>query len=385
MVNEIGRALEAAVAQDVQAARLRAELNRLRRQYRSAISAVEAERARADALADLGSIKACRRPRSKKRGKGDATAIILLSDWHVEERVTPESVGGINDASLAVIDRRLQELASRIEFLIKHERQITRIDRIVVAAVGDFISNIIHDDTAEVAQLQPLAAIRWAGERLRMIIDLAASLADEVIVATAVGNHGRSVMKPRIATEHDHSFEQHLYMTLAAHEPHDHVYWQIGEAYLNIVDLDGYRVACHHGHGIKGNVHTSATRAINDWARSFPADLHVFGHHHQFCYSRDNWLANGSVIGYNAFAMRIRAQEEPPCQALAIIDHGRRECTRAIPIYCDRDLQEAKECQRKLSQPLRAVTSQTSPRATGSSGNSSKRGSKRRRAAKGRG
>lgn len=385
MVDEIGRAIEAAVAEDAQSARLRAEVNRLRRQYRAALAAVDAERERADALANLGSIKACRRPKSAKRGKGDATALILLSDWHVEERVTPESVGGLNDASLAVIDRRLQELASRIEFLIKHERQITRIDRIVVAAVGDFISNIIHDDTAEVAQLQPLAAIRWAGERLRMIIDLAASLADEVIVATAVGNHGRSVMKPRIATEHDHSFEQHLYLTMAAHEPHDHVYWQIGESYLNILDLDGYRVACHHGHGIKGNVHTTATRAINDWDRSFPADLHVFGHHHQFGYSRDSWLANGSVIGYNAYAMRIRAKEEPPCQAMAIIDHGRRECTRAIPIFCDRDLQEARECQKRLSPPSRAATSRTSPRATGSSGSLSKRGNGRGTAAKVRG
>lgn len=372
---EIEREIAEAIAEDVRSARLQAEVNRLRRQYRAALAAVDAERDRADALASLSDIKGKRHKRQKRRGKGDATAVVVLSDWHVEERVTSESTNGLNCASLDIIDARLNELASRLEYLIAHERQITKISRIVIAALGDFISNIIHEDTAELAQLAPLAATRWAGERLRNIIDLAASLADDVIVATAVGNHGRSVMKPRIATENDHSFEQNLYLMMAMNEPHDNVTWQVGESYLNMVDLDGYRVACHHGHGIKGNVHTGASRAIAQWGRSFPSDLHVFGHHHQFAYLRNKWLANGSVIGYNAYAMRIKAEAEPPCQSLAIVCHGRGECTRAIPVFCDRDLQkkEARECQQKKSSPpSKAATSRTSRRATNSSARSSK-------------
>jgi hypothetical protein len=40
----------------------------------------------------------------------------------------------------------------------------------------------------------------------------------------------------------------------------------------------------------------------------------------------------------NAFALRIRAEAEAPCQSLVIVDGERRECTRAMPVWCDRDL-----------------------------------------------
>ena len=337
--------VDAIVASDVESVKLRSEIAALKRQYKAALVAIECERTRADSLASLAEIHAKRLPRRTKRSRaGSATAVVLLSDWHVEERVPGESIGWKNSFDLLIADRRLAELSDRMEILLTHERQLAKIDRIVICALGDFISNIIHDDTAELGQLAPMAATRWAGERLRSIIDRAASLADEVIVATSVGNHGRSTMKPRIGTENEHSFEQNLYMMMASHEQNDNVVWQIGGGYLNVVDLDGYKLCCHHGHGITGNIHVGASRAIAQWQRSTPSDLHVFGHHHQFSYCRGKYVSNGSVIGYNAYALRIRAEFEPPAQALAIISHDRHECTRAIPIFCDGDLQEARRC-----------------------------------------
>lgn len=333
------------VETDVEVAKLRSQLAGLRRSYKASLAAIETERQRANSLAGLKGITATKQPRRRPgRPGGEATAVILLSDWHVEERVPGETVGWKNHFDLGVAERRLAELSDRIETLVHHERRLTSINRIVIAALGDFISNIIHDDTAELAQLPPLAATRWAGERLRAIIDRAAGLADEVIVVTAVGNHGRSVMRPRIGTEHDHSFEQNLYLMMQASEKLPNVRWQVGEGYLNVVDLDGYKIACHHGHGISGNIHVGASRAIAQWQRSTPVDLHVFGHHHQFSWCRGKYVSNGSLIGYNAYALRHRFEYEPPSQSLLVVSHERHECTRAIPIFCDRDLQEARTC-----------------------------------------
>jgi len=39
------------------------------------------------------------------------------------------------------------------------------------------------------------------------------------------------------------------------------------------------------------------------------ADLDVFGHFHQLK-NLGNWVCNGSIIGYNAFALRIKADYE---------------------------------------------------------------------------
>lgn len=365
---EVDRLL--AVDSDIEIAKLRAQVNSLRGQYKAALSAVDLERRKCEALSSLASIEACRLPSRVSRNRsGTATAVVLLSDWHIEERVYGAQVGHLNEFDLAIADRRIAEVADRIEMLVDHERRLVKIDRIVIAALGDFISNIIHEDTAELAQLQPAAATRRAGERLRAVIDRAAKIADEVVVVTACGNHGRSNPgKPRVATEAQHSWEHNLYVMMAMHEPNGNVRWQIGEGYLNVADLDGYRIAFHHGHCITGNVHVGASRAIAQWQRSTPVEMHMFGHHHQFAYCRGKYLCNGSLIGYNAYALRVvKAEYEPPCQALAVIDHDRRECTKAIPIFCDKDLQEKKRCRQS-----RAGTSRASTKRTRSSARSSR-------------
>ena len=339
------------LAADAELARLRSEVATLKGRYKAALAAVDAERSRADSLLSLKGIEATRRsaPVAKSRSKQHAaTMVVLLSDVHCEERVDPDTVNGLNDYSLDVCDARLNELEERFFTLLDHERQLARIDRVVVWLGGDFISGHIHDDTAELAQLAPLAATRWIGERLRAFIDSVAENASEVIVATNSGNHGRSTDKLRIGTEMDHSFEQHLYLTLAGNETRKNVRWQVGSGYLNYLDLDGFRVRFHHGHAVKygggvGGITIPVNKAIAAWDAIERADLTCFGHWHQFSWLRaGRYVSNGSVIGHSAYATRIKASYEAPCQAALVIDHGRNEVTMAKPIYCDRDLRKGK-------------------------------------------
>jgi len=336
----------ARLAADAEAAKLRSEVASLRGRYKAALSAIDAERARADRLAGLAGITARKLPaKAGKRTRHQATMVVLLSDWHVEERVDPRTVNGLNSYDLDVADRRIEELSERIAILLEHERRMARIDRVVLWAGGDFLSGHIHDDTAELAQLAPLAATRWAGERLRGLIDAVAADAREVIVATSSGNHGRSTEKLRIGTEMDHSFEQNLYLTLSASERLKNVRWQVGEGYLNVLDLDGFRVRFHHGHAIRygggvGGISIPTNKANAAWDAIDKVDLTCFGHWHQFSWQRaGRYVSNGSLIGHSAYATRIKASYEPPCQACVVIDHGRHEVTKALPIFTDRDLQ----------------------------------------------
>jgi len=228
--------------------------------------------------------------------------------------------------------------------MLDHERRLADIRRVVVWLGGDFISGHIHDDTAELAQLAPLAATRWIGERLAGFIGAVADQADDVIVATNSGNHGRSTEKLRVGTEMEHSFEQHLYLTLASAERRPNVRWQVGTGYLNVVDLDGFRVRFHHGHAVRyqggiGGIHVPLNKSIAAWDSIQRADLTCLGHWHQFSWGRaGRYVSNGSVIGHSAYAVRIKATYEPPCQACIVVDHERHEVTKAFPLFCDRDL-----------------------------------------------
>ena len=344
---------ESQLAADAELARLRSEVASLKSRYKAALSQIDKERERADALVQLRGIKAARRPSAKaaKGKKHPATMVVLLSDWHVEELVDPDTCNGLNEFNLEIADQRIAELTERFAALLEHERHLARIDRVVVWLGGDFISGHIHPDTAELAQLAPLAATRWAGERIRAFIDSVSGQAGEVIVATSCGNHGRSnagERKPRIGTEAEHSFEQHLYLTLAQAETKPNVTWKVSESYLNYVDLDGFKIRAHHGHGYSfsggiGGIHVPVSKANAAWQAIERADLTVFGHWHQWSWLRaGRYVSNGSLIGHNAYAVRIKAAYEPPCQSAIVIDHGRNEVTKAMPIYCDRDLRKGK-------------------------------------------
>jgi len=335
-VAAVERQLE--IARDAEAAKLRNELSALRKKYDAALHRLEAEKEAKDslkALAGVGSKKI-----STKRAKGsrpEATAVLVLSDWHVEEEVRPETCRNLNHFTLEIADRRIEQLVQRASMLIEHEKHLTGIRRIVVAALGDFITGHIHDDLVEVTQLAPLAATRWAGERLNGVIDAMHEIAP-VLVATASGNHGRSTKHPRMATENDHSFEHHLYLTMAAQERRKHVEWQIGEGYLNNLNLDGFIVRAHHGHAIRfgggvGGLTIPANKAIANWNQAQRADLDIFGHWHCFSWLPYRFVANGCLIGHNAFADRIKAEYQPPSQSLVIIDHDHGRVTKVLPIF----------------------------------------------------
>lgn len=327
-----------AVAADAEASRLRGELTVMRKKYEAALGALDKEKQAHESLTALAGVKPKKIGRAKSSGKRpEATAILVCSDWHVEEYVDPATNVPGNEYTLDIADRRIKQLVQRASMLIEHEKSLTNIRRVVVASIGDYITGHIHDDLVETTQLAPLAATRWAGERLGGVIDAMAEIAP-VLVPTSSGNHGRTTHKPRIATENEHSFEQHLYLTMAAAEKRKHVQWQVGAGYLNIVDLDGFLVRFHHGHAIRfgggvGGLTIPANKAIANWNIGRRVHLDVFGHWHCFSWLPYRFVANGCLIGHNAFADRIKAEFQPPSQSLIIVDHDHNRVTKVLPVF----------------------------------------------------
>jgi len=192
---------------DAELARLRSEAASLRAKYKAALEQIDRERERADRFTALQGVTP--RPltksvKARKAAKHPATAILMLSDIHCEERVLPETVNAANDYSLDVCQLRMAELQERFLACLEHERNQADIRRVLVWLGGDFITGHIHPDCVEVAQLSPMNATRWIADRLRGLIDSVAQHADEVVVCTNAGNHGRSTEKNRIATELEH-------------------------------------------------------------------------------------------------------------------------------------------------------------------------------------
>lgn len=259
----------------------------------------------------------------------EATIFFIASDWHYEEKVDPETVSGLNEYSLAVADQRIDKFFQNALRLYRIFERDIKIPNIVLALLGDFISGSIHEELMEGNQLLPADAIWQVQNRIISGIDfLLSHTKAKLIVPCHSGNHGRMTHKQRHATEAGNSLESLMYQSIALYyrkEPR--IQFMIAEGYHTYLDTYGKIVRLHHGHDMRfgggvGGIYIPVNKAIAQWNKAKPAALDVFGHFHQF---RDggNFICNGSLIGYNAFALSIKADYEEPRQACFLMDRKR--------------------------------------------------------------
>lgn len=281
---------------------------------------------------------------SKKRpGKGHATAIICVNDWHCEENVDPDVVGGMNKFNPSIAEKRIAATWEKAVYLLDFARGISNIEEVVIWAGGDLINGYIHEEMQEANFSGPTEACLFVQDQLASGIDLVRKKTKipQLTFLANYGNHGRSTPKKRISTGWKTSWEWFAYHNVAR-------YFQRGNSKLNTqiakgphlrYSAQGHDIRFHHGDSVKfgggmGGVHIPLRKKIAQWNKTgTPAKLDVLGHFHQFAHSWDYVLC-GSLVGYNAYAIEIGADYQPPTQTFIVVDreHGK---VMALPIFCD--------------------------------------------------
>ena len=286
----------------------------------------------------------------KSSGESYSVAVVVFSDWHIEEPVSPDDVSGVNEFNLEIAEKRVIRAWQSALRLYEKESKETEIKEVIVALLGDFITNRIHEDLAESNLLQPTDAMYKAqGLIISGLKFLLENLPKDVklTVVCHSGNHGRMTPEQRIKTEAGTSIERFMYFNIRdqfKEEPR--VVFQIASGYHTIVRLfdkdKPYVIRFHHGHAIRssggvGGIYPPVNKAISNWNKSVrDVNLDVFGHHHQFVDGQD-FICNGSLIGYNSFAVAIKAPYEPPKQAFFLINRKHRCKAMVTPIFVEGD------------------------------------------------
>jgi len=158
-----------------------------------------------------------------------------------------------------------------------------------------------------------------------------------IVVPCNVGNHGRTMLKPRVSTGNRNSYEYMMYHDLKNN--FSEAEFMIPDGMYTYVSIYEKLFRFAHGDHIKfgggiGGLTVPLTKAIMRADTQVKAYYNVIGHYHQFWEATSNCLVNGSLIGYGAYAQRIGATPEPPQQALRIMD-SKRGLTAKFPIFCD--------------------------------------------------
>lgn len=275
--------------------------------------------------------------------KSESAAVIVWSDWHIEERIDPAGVGNKNEFNLRIADQRVQNLLQGGLAWYNIESKKTTIKTIVIAALGDFITGSLHEDLSENNYLPPVEAIYKAQGMLISGIRfmLENTPADvELIVVCHSGNHGRMTKKQRIATEAGNSLEHYMYYTIRDFfKTEKRVKFIISTGYHSFVRFfEGqYEIRFHHGHqmnygGGVGGLTIPVNKSIAQWNRAHAVNLDVFGHFHTR-FDGGNFIANGSLIGYSPYAVSIKASFEKPSQTFFLVNKEYGEKTLVAPIF----------------------------------------------------
>lgn len=318
------------------------ELSGLRLKYSEALRTIESLEKNQGVLQVLkGSVQPFAITPKFGSGTSEATAVMVASDWHCEERVDPAKVNGMNEYDLDIAKARATKFFRAGLRLVDLLKQDVKIPTIVLPLLGDFITGQIHGaENAESNLLLPTDAIVYAQNLLVSGIEFMLERHDgDIIIICHSGNHARTTLTTRFGSEHGHSYEYLMYLHLATYFKHElRIRFEVAKGYHTYLPIYGKMIRFHHGHEVKygggvGGIFIPTYKAISQWNKARVADLDVFGHFHQLK-DGGNFITNGSLIGYNAFAQAIKADYEQPKQTLFLMDKKRgRTCTWPILFY----------------------------------------------------
>ena len=294
-----------------------------------------------------------RRKGSKKGKLPQGTYFQLASDWHMGERVRPETVQGRNEYNPEIAQERAEQFFRSNLTMLNAARAAWDVRQCVFWLGGDLITGYIHEEYEEDNFLSPTEESLLVFDTLNRGIQYMLDRSDleEILVVTNHGNHGRTGKKLRIATEQRNSFEWMLYHFLSrywANEPR--LKFQIASGYHNVVDAYGFGVRFQHGTliGYQGGIgglpipvqkrigrQAKGEYALPDKVRGAPIRLDVIGHFHSLQHPKD-FIVNGSLIGWNAYAEAKGFGFEPPMQCSFVIDEEHKLVSNFNPILVQR-------------------------------------------------
>jgi hypothetical protein len=280
-------------------------------------------------------------PRAAK-GKDALVAVAAASDWHVEERVRPETVNGANEYTPEIAAARAEVFFRGFHRLIDLNRAGATIDRAILWLGGDLITGYIHEELLEENWLSPTEATLLAFDILVGGIDYLLARADlaELVIPCDHGNHGRTTAKTRISTSARNSFEWLLYHHLRRHYAREkRVRFNVADGRQSYTEVGPFVLRTHHGDDFRfaggvGGLLIPLRKAVVAWNSHRQAHATMIGHWHDY-HGLTAEIVNGSLIGLSPYGLsRVRAPAQEPKQAFYLIHPERLTTVGHFPIFC---------------------------------------------------
>lgn len=272
---------------------------------------------------------------------GAGIPTLFLSDLHWGEVVRADEIGGINFYDMEEAQRRLQSTVQKTSILLR-DHVVGDYPGIVLCLGGDMISGAIHEELEQTNDGTVVEQMLNLFENLQTTIQVLADEFGRVHVPCVTGNHGRMNRKWQAKQRAHLSYEWLMYQFLQRAFVNDsRVSFQIPDGPDADYDLLGTRYRLTHGDTFKGGdgiigpigpvTRGTLKRGRMATAMGAPFDMLLLGHWHTLTWGA-NFIINGSLKGFDEYAMTLSVTPEPAAQALWLTteNHGR---TILLPVY----------------------------------------------------
>ena len=273
---------------------------------------------------------------------------LFLSDFHYGEVVRPDAVNNLNNFDKKISQLRLKSTVETAIDLCHNHMVNPKYPGIVLALGGDMMSGSIHDELIESNDGTSIDHVLELFDQLIWTITTLANKFNKVFIPTCYGNHSRMYQQWRNKEAAHLSFDWMLYNMLEKHftaNKDTRVQFLIPtgfDAYYKIYDTSyllthGDRLGVRGGTGIVGMLGPIARgvqKVRSEYANFGKSiDYVIMGHYHQYI-SIKGAIVNGSLKGYDEYAMSNRFAFEIPKQALWFT-HPQYGITFQVPVVAE--------------------------------------------------
>lgn len=291
---------------------------------------------------------------------------IILSDLHMGERVFPAQTYGRN-----AVDHHV--LAARLQFCIESAlASLPAASELHLCLNGDFVNGIRHLESIETNDLTPMEQLQQVTFHVGESVTKAAAWCSEadakLFIHCIAGNHGDMAERHQCKNQFGANLDWQAYHQMQANlhrlgpEFGIEVEWDIPDSLFTQWEMCGFTVHMMHGHqpGKRGaSARADGPRGCA-WpglrlaerisrqmdSLGLPFDIFIHGHMHWAHsevfmtwdrytkrFSRRAIIGNGSIVGYNEYAISSGFDYQPPAQMIFVVE-PELGVTEVAPVRC---------------------------------------------------
>ena len=278
-------------------------------------------------------------PKAKSDKEG-STGFLIASDWHADEVVKASTVLGKNEYNREIAEQRIKNFFANVVYMIRKKP----VDNLVFGLIGDLIGGYIHPELEQTNSMSPMQGISFVKNLiisgLKYLHDNLPDL-EKITVIGICGNHSRTTKKMQFSNGFEMNHEYFMYkdieriVTLMGMMKFQFI---IPESEFAYIDVYGKKLLFAHGHQFRtaggiGGIYPSMLRWYSKMNQTVKIDKAFIGHYHTSVYTKEVCV-NGSLKGFDAFAMGHGLAFEEPQQTYVILNE-KRGFIFYSPIFAD--------------------------------------------------